>query len=245
MRVGRVDFRPSVFMTFVTVVLVAVLITLGLWQLGRAEEKRALQEQFEARTREQPVQLEVPGINVEDLEYRRVTVSGTYDRDHQFLLDNRTDKGIVGYHVLTPLVIDEGNVGVVINRGWVPLGEHRGVMPDLPTPECVSLIVGVVNLPPSETFLLGSAGYEASSWPRVVQAVELDEMEKQLGYRLLPFIVLLSPQHSHGFSRSWKPYYGLGPERHQGYAVQWFALAVTLLVIYVVVNARRSPRTSL
>lgn len=244
MRVGRVDFRPSVFMTFVTVVLVAVLITLGLWQLDRAEEKRALQEQFEARAREQPVQLEVPGINVEDLEYRRVTVSGTYDRDHQFLLDNRIDKGIVGYHVLTPLVIDEANVGVVINRGWVPLGERRGVMPDLPTPESVSLIVGVVKLPPSETFLLGSAGYEASSWPRVVQAVELDEMEKQLGYRLLPFILLLSPQQSHGFSRTWKPYYGLGPERHQGYAVQWFALAVTLLVMYVVVNARRLPKTS-
>lgn len=231
-------------MTLVTVVLLAVLITLGLWQLGRAEEKRAVQKQFEVRAREQPVRLEAPGTNTEDLEYRRVTVSGTYDRDHQFLLDNRTDQGVAGYHVLTPLVIDEGDVGVVINRGWVPLGERRDVMPDIPTPESILRIVGLVDLPPSDTFLLGSAGYEASFWPRVVQAIELDEMEKQLGYRLLPFIVLLNPEQSHGFSRTWKPYYGLRPERHQGYAVQWFALAVTLLVIYVVVNSRRLPKTS-
>lgn len=244
MRVGRIDFRPSLFVTLLTVVLLAMLISLGLWQLGRAEEKRALQEQFEERTRERPVRLKASDRYTKDIEYRRVMVSGTYDRDHQFLLDNQTDKGVAGYHVLTPLLMGKGDVGVVINRGWVPLGERRDVMPELPAPESVSSISGVVDLPPSDIFLLGSAGYEVSSWPRVVQAIELEEMQKQLGYSLLPFIVLLDPEQSYGFSRPWKPYYGLGPERHQGYAIQWFALAVTLLAIYVVVNSQWLPKSS-
>ena len=64
-------------------------------------------------------------------------------------------------------------------------------------------------------------------------------MEEALGVDLLPFVVELDRSESHGFAREWRPHRGIGPERHRGYAFQWFALAATLLAIYTFVNLRR------
>ena len=67
-------------------------------------------------------------------------------------------------------------------------------------------------------------------------------MARQLGISLLPQVVLLDPNAAAGFVREWKPYYGISVQRHQAYAFQWFALATTLALIYIVVNLHRSDR---
>ena len=74
-----------------------------------------------------------------------------------------------------------------------------------------------------------------------MQFIDYERLSDALGYQLLPAVILLDPQQPHGYLRDWRPGFGgFGPERHLGYAVQWFALALTLIVIYVVMNTRRS-----
>ena len=235
-------FRPTLWPTLATLIVFPVLLGLGWWQLERADFKRAQEARVEAENARPPMLLDI-GLREESAQpgswdHRRVTGSGRYLPRH-FLLDNRTRRGVAGYHVLTPLVLDgERMLGVMVNRGWIPLGSSREVLPRITTPGGVLEVKGRSRVP-GEAFLLGEPGYRGETWPRVVQSIELDRMEAAVEVDLLPFVVELDRTEPHGFEREWRPYGGLPPARHRGYAFQWFALAATLLVIYVTVNLRR------
>jgi surfeit locus 1 family protein len=70
----------------------------------------------------------------------------------------------------------------------------------------------------------------------------MNELEERLGYPLEPLILLLDKDDEFGFIRDWKPVYGVTPDKHRAYAVQWFTLATVLLMIYIGVNLKRLPR---
>jgi surfeit locus 1 family protein len=73
----------------------------------------------------------------------------------------------------------------------------------------------------------------------------MDQLEKRLGYPLLPVLLLLDREDAHGFVREWKPVYDVPPDKHRAYAMQWFTLALVLLLIYAGVNTRRITGNSL
>ena len=236
-------FRPTLWPTLATLIVFPVLLGLGWWQLDRADFKQAQEARVAAEDARAPVVLgtglrEHAAAQPEAWNHRRVRAAGQYLPRH-FLLDNRTRRGMAGFHVLTPLALDDAHgLGVMVNRGWIPLGPDRSHLPEIMTPTETLEVRGRSRVP-GEAFLLGEAGYRGETWPRVVQSIELDEMEEALDIDLLPFVVEQSPTDPHGFEREWQAYGGLSPGRHRGYAFQWFALATTLLVIYVVVNFRR------
>ncbi len=242
MRTAPAQLLRRILPTLAALAAFVLLLALGLWQLERAQEKQALGDAFERRTREPPVQLDTAAVDPDALRYRRVIATGAYDAGHQFLLDNRTRRGVAGYHVLTPLRLRASEGAVLVNRGWVPLGASRERLPAIPAPAGPVRIEGLVAVPGDDPFLLGPAGYEVEGWPRVVQAVDLAAMERALGYRLRPYTVRLDAGIPGGFVREWQPYLGFGPERHHAYATQWFALAAAVLVIYIVVVTRRRRR---
>lgn len=237
-RLGRYDLCLPLFPTLLVIALFGLLLSLGMWQLRRGDEKQSLLDAFTRRGQDVPLLIEADQSEVTDLRFRRVVGQGTYERLHQYLLDNRTHQGRVGYHVLTPLYLDEG-VGVLVNRGWVPIRESREKLPVLPVPEEQVVIRGTVSIPTEDAFLVGPAGYKLQGWPRVIQRVELKTMAGQLGYRLLPYMVQLDPDATYGFVREWRAYHGIGPERHRAYSFQWFSLAVALVVLFITVNLRR------
>ncbi len=239
-RLGPVVFAPGLVPTLVSIVLFVLSIGLGLWQLGRAESKLAQQAQFDTSTRASVIPLADAVADLPAHWYRQVQLRGSFDAEHQLLLDNRTHQGVAGYHVLTPLRLSHQRFGALVNRGWVPVGQRRELLPD------VSLSTGAVDIqglltPAPRVFLLGESGYEQAGWPRVVQSIDFGELEALLGYRLVPAVVQLAPGEADGFVRTWSPYVGIGPERHRAYAVQWFSLAFALLAFYVIVNTRRIP----
>lgn len=71
--------------------------------------------------------------------------------------------------------------------------------------------------------------------------MQLDRIQKQLGKPLLPFVLRLAPDVDAGYAREWELRTGLTPERHVGYAVQWFALALALLVLSLWVAVKPIP----
>ena len=235
-------FRPTLWPTLATLVLFPVLLGLGWWQLERADFKQAQEARVEAENARPPTLLDTgfreAGARDQSWNHRRVRAFGHYLPRH-FLLDNRTRAGVAGYHVLTPLAFDDAQtLGVMVNRGWIPLGSDRSHLPEITSPAGTLEVRGRSRVP-GKAFLLGEAGYRGEDWPRVVQSIELDKMEAALEMELLPFVVEHSPTDPYGFDREWRAYGGLSPGRHRGYAFQWFALAATLLGIYVIVNFRR------
>ncbi len=244
MRLGPFDFRPSLWPTLATLLLVPILLFLGHWQLQRAVWKQGLIDTNAARIR-QPAQPLTNLVGTQrpgpDIEYRHTTLRGVYDLDHQLLLDNRTYRGAAGYQVLTPMRLQDPGLEppwVLVNRGWVPLGERRTDLPPVPGPTGSILIQTTVRLP-EKGFTLGTAEEPGNTWPRVVEALDIHTLEKTLGHPLQPLELLLDPQAPGGFVRDWKPVYGITPAKHRAYAAQWYTLALVLLVIYVGVNTRR------
>ena len=212
---------------------------LGFWQLERADWKQALVDAHEGRGRLSPVALgSLPEIS-DELQYRRVFVRGRYDMGHQLLLDNRTYQGHAGYHVLTALHQSDSDRVVLVNRGWVPVGRSRAKLPAIPGTDGEILVDGIIKLPLQDVFRLAAVEETSTGWPKVVQQVEMEDLEQLLGTRLEPLLLLLDQDDEFGFIRDWKAVYGVTVDKHRAYAAQWFTLAAVLLVIYIGVKSKR------
>src|SRR5687768_15480253 len=95
--------------------LVPLFVRLGLWQLQRAEVKQALQHEYDQRSNEAPLRLGAQVGSIGELRYRRLVVRGVYDPDYQILIDNRVNRGAVGYYVLTPFQLEGGDTRLLVN----------------------------------------------------------------------------------------------------------------------------------
>ena len=238
-RIGGFEFKPGLWPTLVTLLVLPCLLALGLWQMDRATQKQALMEKYSDRGADQPLLLERDTGSSEYLHYRPALAKGYYDSTHQFLLDNRTRHGRAGYQVLTPFRIATSGQLVLVNRGWIPQGMTRDELPDIRIDDGIREIEGILYLPPEKTFSLGEGKENAPGWPKLLQHVQFDLQQRQLGHALIPAVLLLAPDMSDGFVREWQPAF-LSPEKHRGYAFQWFSLAGALILIYLIVNFRRN-----
>lgn len=226
---------------------IAAFSWLGIWQLDRAGEKELRRGTFIARTGDVPILLNqrlavMPAEHAGDWwRYRHVEFAGDVVADRQYLLDNRTRSGVAGYHVHVPVLVTGPDRVLLVNRGWVEAGPSREHRPDVSLDASELVASGIVDHP-RRTLLLGDDGYAGSSWPKVVQRIDLEKVALDLKRPVLPFVVLLDEADPHGFVREWSPYLGIGPDRHRGYALQWFSLAVTVAVVWIVVKVRGGRR---
>lgn len=243
MRVGSYKFRPRLVPSLLTLLLLPVMISLGFWQLDRAEQKFAARANREQRLQEPPRALRAADTDLEAMLARRVHAEGRLDLSHQFLLQNQLYREQPGYLVYTPLRLSD-DTAVLVNRGWVAAHFGRGQQqPDLSGPAQVLSISGVIDTPPSIGLKLGQPDAGISVWPRQVQYLDLDWAQRQLNYRLLPYVLLPAQPIGSNLTQVHRPEQigerGMPPEKHVSYAVQWFALAGALVVIFVVVNVHR------
>jgi len=195
-------------------------------------------EHYATRVEAPPVALRLPVSNIASWRYRRVLLSGRFDARHQFLLDNQINRGRAGYHVLTPLELLSGRRKVLVDRGWVPVGASRELLPDIAVTTDRVTLRGTVYIPYERAYSLGTMTGGETGWPLRVQFIDFKQMARRLDSALGAMIVRLDPKSPYGYRREWQ-IAPMGPQRHLGYAVQWFALACALLVIYVLVNLRR------
>lgn len=233
-------FAPKWYFVLGTLCLVALFISLGFWQLSRAEEKRALQTSFEARAHLPALTLQETTTR-QDVRYYPVKVTGHYDNAHTILLDNKIYQHRVGYDVLTPLIADTDQRVVLVNRGWVAAGANRTLLPAIPNISGSQTAIGIIYIPPGKAFTLGNLTENAITWPLRVQALDIPALASVLHQPLYPFVVLLSADDKPGFIRDWQPV-SMPPHKHVGYAVQWFMFALVLIIIFLALNLRKSAK---
>lgn len=231
-RLKNYAFAPSMTFTVCLTLLTPAFLSLGFWQLRRADEKQALIEQRERRAAAPCLNLTGAFPPVEEVRYRCVELVGAYDAERQFLLDNQVSEGKAGYHALTPLRIAGADASVLVNRGWLPAGADRKILPALSIAERNVRIVGAVDKFPSVGFKLKDADIPAPGWPSLVQLVDAERLSERLGYRLAPYQVLLTPSQGEGYRREWRQA-DFDPEKNRGYALQWFSFASVLAILYV------------
>lgn len=215
-------------------VVLTLLISLGFWQLGRADAKSFFLEQQQLAIDKENINLlSLVDDDPKDLRYRKTEITGSYDQSHQYLIDNQIVNGRAGYFVMTPFVLKGTKKAVLVNRGWVLLNKDRAILPDIRIKTEKSILIGRINNFPVVGIKLTGAEIPTENWPSVVQVVDVEVLSTKLGYSLFPFQVELDPAMQDGYVRDWKKNTVMSPEKHIAYAVQWFGLAITLTILFI------------
>ena len=227
----RLEFDFEWRITLFTLVLLPLLISLGFWQLNRAEEKARLATAFELQQAQAPAPLSqlwaAPGG---ELAYRPVALEGRYRQGEYFLLDNRMLQGKYGNEVLSVFELGDGRLALV-NRGWVRADPARLTLPQVPEHGGVVQISGHVYVAPGKPYLLADVPI-AEQWPRSLQAVEMDKIAASLEGDLFPYPVRIDEGQPGAHAVDWQVI-NVSPDKHKGYAVQWFTMAAVLALIYL------------
>ncbi len=228
------------------VVLVVVFAKLGSWQLARAKEKVEMLSASQTAAELAPLDNLDGGFSQSDL-YRQVRLQGEFDYSRQFLLDNKILSGRAGYEVLTPFYVVSPSTAarqmILVNRGWLAASfdRTRPSLQQLSAGEAersVSTVVlsGLVATP-SRGFTLGEAVEPGTQrWPVLLQYIDYETIAAKLDRMdLLNAVIISSPNQPWNYDYNWQPVAN-GPEKHYGYAFQWFAMLLAVLVFFVYLN---------
>ncbi|MBX3591735.1 MAG: SURF1 family protein [Burkholderiaceae bacterium] len=229
----------AVVPTLAALALVAVTVSLGNWQMRRADEKRALHARHEAASRDAVVRVPAGDLDPASLEGRRVVARGELLPRWTVFVDNRTHKGIAGFYVLSPLRMTGSERHVLVLRGWVASDpRERSRLPDLATPAGEVEIEGIAQLDLEHVLELGRSAPPGPQ-DRLWQNADVASFARWSGLAMQPLVVreTVAPrvgadERDDGLVRDW-PDPGSGVEKHLGYAFQWYALAVLAAGLWV------------
>ena len=204
---------------------VAGLVSLGFWQLDRADEKRAIENAI-VLAQSSPAK-PVAAENIITKEHFKVLLNGYFDTSKQFIYDNQIVKGNAGYYVLTPFILNKDSA-ILVNRGFVPWYGKRDELTDILIDGSQRTIkVGLIK--PQKRIELKQQDI-GSTFPILIQSLDLDQLSLLIDYKIIPMLAQLDVNASNGFYRQWKPFYG-SVDKHLGYALQWFLMALVLSII--------------
>jgi surfeit locus 1 family protein len=244
--IGNWCFCPRLITSLLALIFFSLFISLGFWQLDRADYKRTLYSDFENRQSGQAIDLNHDNTKLSDKEeiiWRHVNATGEFLEQYQILLDNQVEKGQAGYYVYTPFKLEQSEHAVLVNRGWLSTDNDRTVSPALIMTNDLVNIMGLAKEEPKTGLLLKNMPPEQmNKGVYRVQRLNINEVAELTKTKLLPYIVRLEPESKHGYRRQWRlP--GSGVSIHNGYAFQWFAFATVLLIIYLVLNIKNKHKT--
>lgn len=241
--IGNWCFCPRLITSLLTLVFFSLFISLGFWQLDRAEQKRTLHESFLHNQSGEALSLNRYNIskkNEQNIIWRKIIAQGRFDEDFQILLDNQVMNGQAGYYVFTPFQLQNKNIWYLVNRGWIAVGTDRNKLPALRFNRESILISGVIKHAQGSGILLKENIFEQMH-PRVYRLNKIDllKIAKFFNRPLMPYVIRLNPESKNGYVRDWKMP-GSGETLHLGYAFQWFAFATMVIIIFVVVNLEKA-----
>ena len=228
-------FNPKLWPSLMVSVVFSLLIGLGCWQVQRYHEKNDLLTRFQTAAHATPLSFSKMNTRA-DIRFQHMRVTGRYLNNKTLLLQNRFYSSHVGFDVLTPLKIPGKNEVLLVNRGWVPILKNQQPAP-IQRVFGMQHLTGYIKVLDKHAFILGKNILEPLQWPLKIQKIDFKQLSELTHASFYPFILYLDPHQPHGFIRAWQPI-NMQPERHLGYAVQWFAMAVALVVAFFFFSCR-------
>ncbi|MEY3721065.1 MAG: hypothetical protein RL618_1584 [Pseudomonadota bacterium] len=223
-----------------TVVVCAIGISLGNWQMRRAEEKRVLQQQLIGRAGFDPLNASALKSGELPDEFRRVTAEGEFVREWGVYLDNRPLRGKSGFYLLMPVKLVGSTQSVLVLRGWFPRdARDPNRLPEIPFPPSPVHLEGKVRHSAGKLMQLGQAGELRPG--AIVQNAEIADFIRASKLPLHTFIIEQTSDTGDGLVRDW-PLPSTGIDTHKGYAFQWYALSAAALIFFLVTGFRRASK---
>ena len=230
-------FRPTLIATVVAIAGMILLCTLGFWQLQRYQYKKMLLTSYQAALKANPESFQ-QALHQSNKRFKQVIVKGIFLNARNILLDNRINHSRVGYEVITPLLVSGTNKVLLVNRGWIPHNAGRQQLPSIKPVFGEQRLTGYIKLADKHHFILGSNVRTPGQWPLLIQKIDFKVLDQAIKKPLYPFVVRLDATAANGFVRNWQPI-NVMPQRHLGYALQWFGLAIVLLLTFIFFSRKK------
>ncbi|MBM3532368.1 MAG: SURF1 family protein [Alphaproteobacteria bacterium] len=227
-------FRPTFWPTLISLPAFLMLLGLGTWQMQRLAWKEGVIRAFSERVAADPLAAAPAAQPLEAIEYRRVRLSGRYVNDSEMFLAGRTFNGRGGWAILTPFRTDDGAL-VVVDRGWVPLDRKDPKTRPQSLIEGPTTVEGIVRRPNLRTYFTPENEPEKNLW----FSADVEAMARKAGLGpVRPYLVegLRQPIPG-GFPVGGEIQVALRND-HLQYAITWYALAIALVVIYVLYHLK-------
>jgi surfeit locus 1 family protein len=226
--------RRALLPTVMTGIGLIVLLGLGTWQVQRLHWKEGLIAARESRLAAPAIDLPAEG-DPKALEYRRVHFSGRYLYDREMYLAARTYNGETGYQVMVPVAPAAG-VPVLVDRGWIPLYRKDPASRPESYPAGTAEIDGYVRLPERPNLFTPANDPDHNMW----FSIDLAAMARYAGLPAVrPYYIQAAPGPDPKALPIGIPLKVDLPNNHLQYALTWYALAVALLVTYILYMRRR------
>jgi surfeit locus 1 family protein len=232
------------WMTLLVIIGALILGRLGIWQLDRLAQRRAFNTSLNTRMIQPALTLTGTAANPDALEYRRVEVRGVYDSAQEIVLRNRELDGTPGVHILTPLRISGSAAAVLVDRGWIPRDyADQAARGAFAAPPGEQLVIGIVRRSQEDAGgpqdpPLGPHRKRLDAWFHV----NIARIQQQTSYPLLPIFIEQQPAPGDPTLPRRVATADLGEGPHMGYAVQWFAFAIILVVGYIAFTYSQTRR---
>ncbi len=230
---NRLRIRFNWKITLSVALLFSLLMKLGYWQLSRADEKRQMQQTIDARRIAAPQSIESLSMESKTtLKYLRVSLEGAYINEKLIFIINKFFKGRMGYEVITPFQLKSTGQIVLVSRGWISGSHDRGQLPKISPVMGVWRLVAEIYVPPGKSFFMAEK-VEEKTWPFRLHHFKMDGFDKVFINPLFPYIVRLEEDNPGVLERYW-PTIKMKPENSTSYALQWFGMALSVLVIAII-----------
>lgn len=225
-------------MLILTAVCFFLFISLGFWQIHRADEKTEMITAQQVLAKQEPI-IWQPGQKLPE-QYQRISIEGAF-LPKLFLLDNQHYQHQFGYDVVSPMLLDDGSI-VMVDRGWVSGDITRRTFPNVQTPNGKFKLFGMVYFPSKKQWVLGPSFEEKENKVTLLELIDEEILKQLLQKKVYPFIIRLDKNEPFGFVREWE-IVSMPPQRHFAYAIQWFAMALVILIIFVIFNLKKNEKT--
>ena len=238
------------------VVVMSIGIGAGVWQMSRAAGKIDKAEKLTSQVALPPLNLNTKKKwTLAEADSRRLVVEGAFLADQAIWLDNRPQPGAAaskagsgqsGFYVLMPFAVSGmENTVIWVQRGWAPRNrEDRLALPPINTPSGALQIEGIGIAQPDRVFELGDGGVGGNGPVRIQQNLDLTKEAQRHRWQQIPFVLKqISDSEKDGLMRNWTAA-ASGVERHYAYAFQWFALALSAFLFWLIHGLLRIRQTT-
>ena len=228
----------------VAILLIVAGCALGSWQLSRMHQKEAMLASVGTVLRARATRpLEIAAQEARAQTYDWAAGDGRFLTQPAWLLDNQQRDGRPGVRVFRLFQPDGGSTPVLVEMGWLAVSAARELPVVGPAPNERIEVRGLL-LPPPSGGLLAGAESQTPDGQHLVIALDPATIAARSGVaRIAPRVLRLDPDLPIGHARDLDVLPNtLPPERHLGYAVQWFALAAAVLIIAVLLTLRHRRR---
>ena len=227
-------WQPNKNLLLLSLCLFPLMIALGFWQLDRADEKQRILNQYNANQQASPAGVE--GLHSRtNLQYRSAWLEGELDAKRRIILDNRVANGKPGYEILEALNVAGMEQMILVNRGWVPASLDRNILPQIEAVEGQVKFRGVLYQSLGG-YRLDDGISQVAEWPARVGWITAERAEELFAESFFPYQLRLDRDSPGALQTGWATV-SVQPAKHTGYAVQWFAMALVLLVMTVIANS--------